>query len=158
MFTNWLLTLRLKQRKQVLVGNLALCWTIWTSRNEVIFDKSPMHVLYKATSNVRNFNHVRMTWTRWRKHAVYWKQRWWNFLPIMSGDSVIELDRSLFPLELVLYVFFLLSMLRVYDWVFQHSFDVIRAVASSNRPRLGLCFFPLSKKSRGYGPFSTSFL
>jgi hypothetical protein len=29
--TNWLLTLGVKQRKQVLVGNSALCWPIWMS-------------------------------------------------------------------------------------------------------------------------------
>jgi hypothetical protein len=53
MFTTWLHTSGLKQRKQILVDTSALCWTIWTSRNEVIFDKSPtktyMQVLYRAT-------------------------------------------------------------------------------------------------------------
>jgi hypothetical protein len=53
MFTNWVLGLGHKQRKQILVGVSAICWTIWISRNDIIFDKSSiktyMHVLFRAT-------------------------------------------------------------------------------------------------------------
>jgi hypothetical protein len=53
MFTNWLLQLGRKLRRQILVGATALCWAIWTSRNDIIFDKSPMktyiQVLFRAT-------------------------------------------------------------------------------------------------------------
>jgi hypothetical protein len=67
--TNWLLTLGVKQRKQVLVGNLALCWPIWMSKNEVIFYKSLMKTYMRnyrkqhtgGAVNEFNFNLVRMT-------------------------------------------------------------------------------------------------
>jgi hypothetical protein len=53
LFTNWLLGKGLKSRKQILVGATALCWAIWTSRNDIIFDNSPMktymQVVYRAT-------------------------------------------------------------------------------------------------------------
>jgi hypothetical protein len=49
MFINWLFQLGCKQRKQILVGATALWWAILTSRNDIIFEKSPiktyMHVL-----------------------------------------------------------------------------------------------------------------
>jgi hypothetical protein len=40
MFTNWLLALRYKQMRQILVGARALYWSIWKSRNGIIFDNS----------------------------------------------------------------------------------------------------------------------
>jgi hypothetical protein len=53
LFTNWLLGIGLKSRKQILVEATALCWAIWTSRNDIIFDNSPMktymQVVYRAT-------------------------------------------------------------------------------------------------------------
>jgi hypothetical protein len=53
MFINWLLSIGHKNRKQILVGATALCWAIWTSRNDIIFDNSPlpiyMQVLFRAT-------------------------------------------------------------------------------------------------------------
>jgi hypothetical protein len=58
MFSNWLLTLGLEQRKQLLVGTLTLCWVIWTTRNEVIFYKSPiktyMHILQRCVENEKS--------------------------------------------------------------------------------------------------------
>uniref|UniRef100_A0A0A8YZS0 Uncharacterized protein n=1 Tax=Arundo donax TaxID=35708 RepID=A0A0A8YZS0_ARUDO len=37
----------------MLVGASALCWALWTSRNNVIFDKAPQHtpmqILFKGT-------------------------------------------------------------------------------------------------------------
>jgi hypothetical protein len=53
LFTNWLLGIGLKSRKQNLVGATALCWTIWTSRNDIIFDNSPMKT-YMQTSEEDN--------------------------------------------------------------------------------------------------------
>ena len=53
MFNNWLLSFRPKDKKQMLVGSSALCWAIWTSRNDMVFDKSPfktyLQVLFRAT-------------------------------------------------------------------------------------------------------------
>jgi hypothetical protein len=34
MFSNWLLTLGLKQWKQLLVGTLILCWAVWTDEEK----------------------------------------------------------------------------------------------------------------------------
>jgi hypothetical protein len=52
MFTDWLLVLGYKQRKQILVGATVLCWSISKNRNDIIFDKSPletyMQVLFRA--------------------------------------------------------------------------------------------------------------
>jgi hypothetical protein len=40
-------------KKKLLTGASALCWTLWISRNDIIFDKSPIktyiHVLYQGT-------------------------------------------------------------------------------------------------------------
>jgi arabinogalactan endo-1,4-beta-galactosidase len=42
-------------RKLVLVGAAALCWTLWTSKNNMVFanssNKTYMHVLFRGTYN-----------------------------------------------------------------------------------------------------------
>jgi len=52
-FDNWLLGVDKKRRKLVLIGASAICWALWLSRNDIIFDKSPsisyMKVVFRAT-------------------------------------------------------------------------------------------------------------
>jgi hypothetical protein len=42
-----------KLRQQLLAGASAFCWAIWLSRNDVVFNKSPikyfLQVLYRGT-------------------------------------------------------------------------------------------------------------
>ncbi len=42
---DWLLGADKKNRKPILIGASAICWTLWLSRNDMIFDKSSS-VLY----------------------------------------------------------------------------------------------------------------
>jgi hypothetical protein len=52
MFNGWVVGLGNQFKKLVLIGAAALCWTLWTSRNDVVFDNSPiktyMQVLYRG--------------------------------------------------------------------------------------------------------------
>lgn len=42
-----------KLKRQILIGASALCWAIWLSRNDIVFDKSPMktnlQILFRGT-------------------------------------------------------------------------------------------------------------
>jgi hypothetical protein len=53
LFSLWLQGIDPKLRLKILVGAVAICWAIWTSRNDVVFDKTPiktyMQVLYRGT-------------------------------------------------------------------------------------------------------------
>jgi hypothetical protein len=53
MFGTWLNQFGGKLKRQALVGAWAFCWTLWLSKNDVVFDKSPiksfMQVLYRGT-------------------------------------------------------------------------------------------------------------
>jgi hypothetical protein len=40
MFGSWNNQAKGKLKRQLLTGALAFCWTIWLSRNDVVFDKS----------------------------------------------------------------------------------------------------------------------
>jgi hypothetical protein len=42
MSTTWLQDIPMYDRKLVLVGAGAMCWFIWLSRNDVVFDKTPI--------------------------------------------------------------------------------------------------------------------
>ena len=57
LFGNWLRSVGTKLKRQLLVGASALCWAIWLSKNDVVFDKSPtktyMQVLYRGTHWLR---------------------------------------------------------------------------------------------------------
>jgi hypothetical protein len=52
-FDGWLLGVDKKKSKLILVGASALCWALWLSRNDRVFDKSPsvsyMQVIFRAT-------------------------------------------------------------------------------------------------------------
>lgn len=51
MFSDWLFGLDYKFKYEMLVGATAVCWAIWTTRNEIVFDncttKTYMQVLYR---------------------------------------------------------------------------------------------------------------
>jgi hypothetical protein len=50
---NWLLNIESSHRTKMLTGAVAICWEIWLSRNDTVFDKcSPktyMQVLFRGT-------------------------------------------------------------------------------------------------------------
>jgi hypothetical protein len=52
LFSVWANSLGQYMRKFVLTGVAALCWPLWTSRNDIVFDYSPiktfMQVLYRG--------------------------------------------------------------------------------------------------------------
>lgn len=54
---SWLRGLSLKLRKQVLVGAAAICWVLWLSRNEAVFNRkfpnSFLQVIFRGTYWIR---------------------------------------------------------------------------------------------------------
>ncbi len=56
-FDGWLLGVDKKKSKLILVGASAICWALWLSRNNMLFDKSPsisyMQVIFRATHWLR---------------------------------------------------------------------------------------------------------
>ena len=52
-FGNWLVGVDKRIKNLILVGASALCWVLWLSRNDMVFDKSPsksyLQVLFRAT-------------------------------------------------------------------------------------------------------------
>lgn len=55
MFSSWLNGIGGRLKQLLLVGASAICWAIWLSRNDVVFDKSPMktfmQVIYRETTS-----------------------------------------------------------------------------------------------------------
>jgi hypothetical protein len=53
LFNGWAARLGVQFKKLALVGAAALCWALWISRNDLVFDNSPMktymQVLYHGT-------------------------------------------------------------------------------------------------------------
>lgn len=53
MFDGLLLRVDKKKSKLILVGAFAICWALWLSRNDMVFDKSPsisyLQVIFRAT-------------------------------------------------------------------------------------------------------------
>jgi hypothetical protein len=53
LFNGWVTGLGNQIKKLVLVKATALCWALWTRRNDMVFDNSPtktyLHVLYQQT-------------------------------------------------------------------------------------------------------------
>ena len=57
LFGNWLRSVGTKLKRKLLTGASTLCWAIWLSRNDIVFDRSPsktyMQVLYRGTHWLR---------------------------------------------------------------------------------------------------------
>jgi hypothetical protein len=51
--TSWLQNIPTDDKKLILVGAGAMCWFIWLSQNDVVFNKSPicsfMQIIFKGT-------------------------------------------------------------------------------------------------------------
>ena len=56
-YNDWLFRFDCKSKTQLLCGVYALCWALWLSRNDIVFDNSPMkiymQVLFRATHWLR---------------------------------------------------------------------------------------------------------
>jgi hypothetical protein len=63
LFHDWKNQVRGNIRQQLLAGASVFCWAIWLSRNDVIFDKSPiksfMQVLYMGTHWLRFWSQLK---------------------------------------------------------------------------------------------------
>jgi hypothetical protein len=57
MFTGWLQGFNRELKAKFLVGASAMCWVIWLTRNEVVFDKitvpSYLQVIFRGTYWIR---------------------------------------------------------------------------------------------------------
>jgi hypothetical protein len=53
LYTDWMNGVENRYKKLILVGAAALCWILWTSRNDMIFDNSLakiyMQILFRET-------------------------------------------------------------------------------------------------------------
>ena len=60
MFGSWLYGLSLKLRNQILLGAVALCWSIWLNRNDMVFNKAKpntsMQVIFRTTYWIRQWS------------------------------------------------------------------------------------------------------
>jgi hypothetical protein len=54
LFGSWLNQFGAKLKRQVLAGALAFCWAIWLSRNDVVFDKTPIKLMWSLTKPLSN--------------------------------------------------------------------------------------------------------
>ncbi len=58
MFDGWILGVDKKKIKLILVKASAICWALWLSINDLVFDKSPsfsyMQVIFRATYWLRS--------------------------------------------------------------------------------------------------------
>jgi hypothetical protein len=72
MFGNWLNGVKKLDKARIRIGISAICWPIWTSRNDIIFDKQ------KGT----NFLQV-------IRRAAYWIQQWALLLPEDQRETMV---------------------------------------------------------------------
>jgi hypothetical protein len=60
MFTGWLEGINLKLKSKILVGASAICWAIWLTRNDIVFDKaaapSYLQVIFRGTYWIRSWS------------------------------------------------------------------------------------------------------
>jgi hypothetical protein len=58
LFNDWACSVGSRLKKFMLVGASALCWVLWTCRNDIVFDKVPiktyMQVLYRGHTDFVN--------------------------------------------------------------------------------------------------------
>jgi hypothetical protein len=71
MFGNWLNGVNKKDKEHIHIGVSAICWSIWTSRNDIVFNKQ------KGT----NFLQVIL-------RAAHWIQLWAYLLPEEQRDTM----------------------------------------------------------------------
>jgi hypothetical protein len=61
-FGSWLHGVHLKVKNLIITGVAALCWAIWISRNDLVFNKTPMvtylQVLFRATHWLRFWRYL----------------------------------------------------------------------------------------------------
>ena len=76
LFGNWLRGVGTKLKRQLLVGTSALCWAIWLSRNDVVFDKSPTKTYYRycieepiGSDSGHSYKGVTKTRRQYRRHV-----------------------------------------------------------------------------------------
>ena len=59
LFTGWLDGINRKLKSQILVGASAICWAIWLTRNDIVFDKilAPFYlqVIFRGTYWARSW-------------------------------------------------------------------------------------------------------
>ena len=97
-FNRWFVGVDKKMSKLILVGASAICWAIWLSMNDMVFDKSPsfsyMQVIFRATHWLRfwhNYKGVMKMKSFWKLH-VSWRLWLCNLLAIMAGDLQIDFN------------------------------------------------------------------
>jgi hypothetical protein len=60
LFTGWLDGINRKLKYKILVGASAICWVIWLTRNNIIFDKaaapSYLQVIFRGTYWIRSWS------------------------------------------------------------------------------------------------------
>jgi hypothetical protein len=60
LYGTWLNQFREKLKRHALAGISAFCWAIWLSRNDVVFNKSPiktfLHVLFRGIHWLRSWS------------------------------------------------------------------------------------------------------
>ena len=96
MFNGWLNGINKELMYKILVGASALCWTIWLSRNGMVFNNfravTPLQVIFRGTHWIRFWALLQMEddltflWV-----VVCLRPRLWRFLPQMDGPLAIEL-------------------------------------------------------------------
>ena len=79
MFGNWLNGVPKTDKQKIRIGVSAICWSIWTSRNDIIFNRNAG----------TNFLQV-------IRRVVHWIQQWVFLLPLeLREDMVTECNRML---------------------------------------------------------------
>ena len=64
MFGTWLNGMSQKLKNHALVGYSAICWAIWLSRNDVVFNRSKVHssqILFRGTHWIRFWSLLQKT-------------------------------------------------------------------------------------------------
>ena len=93
MFGNWLNGIPKHYKPLVLVGAAALCWSVWRSRNAVVFDNkkllscrlsSRLHFGYEHGLSYNGHLHMTPLWRR----RIFWPRWPRTFLPGRMGGSL----------------------------------------------------------------------
>ena len=129
MFNGWLNGINKELMYKILVGASALCWTIWLSRNDMVFNNfravTPLQVIFRGTHWIRFWALLQMEdnltflWV-----VVCLRPRLWRSLPQLDGLLVIELLSGEFRLvfDTVTLSFELGTYLCVITYNYMYSF------------------------------------